>query len=288
MSATPELGAAEPRRQWRNAPHVLCVRLDSMGDVLMTTPAMRALKQMPLRGALPRRLTLLTSKSGAQSSAHRAILLAPHGRRLRQVEPRARDDRDVDRNTTARGVLALARRGHVIGCRSSGHADDHRIRPRSPPHRGVPCVAARRPAVRRPGAAGSARRGAGGANHADRAARQRGSGEPPPGYLDELLVFPGAPGFPEQTPRPDQWAAFIGRAHACRFDLAIQMHGFGERSNTVVERLGAARCGASFPPARRLRTGGSCRGRNLALLRFLGARDGDTSVELPIIFTPMD
>jgi ADP-heptose:LPS heptosyltransferase len=41
-----------------------------MGDVLMTTPAMRALKQMPLRGALPRRLTLLTSKSGAQIARH--------------------------------------------------------------------------------------------------------------------------------------------------------------------------------------------------------------------------
>ncbi|MGQ0750750.1 MAG: glycosyltransferase family 9 protein [Betaproteobacteria bacterium] len=46
---------------WRRADRVLCVRLDSMGDVLMTTPALRALR----RGAAGRRLTLLTSRSGA-------------------------------------------------------------------------------------------------------------------------------------------------------------------------------------------------------------------------------
>ena len=42
---------------WNNAAHLLCVRLDSLGDVLMCTPAMRALRaQHPAR-----RLTLLTS-----------------------------------------------------------------------------------------------------------------------------------------------------------------------------------------------------------------------------------
>jgi len=46
---------------WQQALNVLCVRLDNMGDVLMTTPALRALKQ-----ARPeRRLTLLASRSGA-------------------------------------------------------------------------------------------------------------------------------------------------------------------------------------------------------------------------------
>src|SRR4051794_26150980 len=45
---------------WNDAEHVLCVRLDAMGDVLMTTPAIRALK-----GSRPgRRITLLTSPSG--------------------------------------------------------------------------------------------------------------------------------------------------------------------------------------------------------------------------------
>lgn len=47
---------------WRDAKQVLCVRLDSMGDVLMTTPALRALKE----GLAGRSLTLLTSPAGAE------------------------------------------------------------------------------------------------------------------------------------------------------------------------------------------------------------------------------
>jgi lipopolysaccharide heptosyltransferase II len=47
---------------WAGAGRILCVRLDSMGDVLMTGPAMRALRQ-----SLPgRSITLLTSPSGAE------------------------------------------------------------------------------------------------------------------------------------------------------------------------------------------------------------------------------
>jgi len=46
---------------WHRARRILCVRLDSLGDVLMCTPAMRALRQ-----AVPgRTLTLLGSPSGA-------------------------------------------------------------------------------------------------------------------------------------------------------------------------------------------------------------------------------
>ncbi|MGZ5847988.1 MAG: lipopolysaccharide heptosyltransferase II [Ramlibacter sp.] len=46
---------------WERARRILCVRLDALGDVLMCTPAMRA-----LRDALPgRSLTLLSSPSGA-------------------------------------------------------------------------------------------------------------------------------------------------------------------------------------------------------------------------------
>lgn len=47
---------------WRTAARILCVRLDTIGDVLMTTPAIRALK-----AAHPsRHVTLLTSAAGAQ------------------------------------------------------------------------------------------------------------------------------------------------------------------------------------------------------------------------------
>jgi lipopolysaccharide heptosyltransferase II len=49
---------------WQQATRVLCVRLDSIGDVLMTTPAIRALKE-----SVPgRRITLLTSPQGAEAA----------------------------------------------------------------------------------------------------------------------------------------------------------------------------------------------------------------------------
>jgi lipopolysaccharide heptosyltransferase II len=51
---------------WSEARRVLCVRLDNLGDVLMTTPAIRALKE-----ALPgRQVTLLASRAGAAAAAH--------------------------------------------------------------------------------------------------------------------------------------------------------------------------------------------------------------------------
>ena len=54
------------RARWQQARNVLCVRLDSLGDVLMCTPAMRAIKE-----SRPRRLlTLLTSAGGAAAARY--------------------------------------------------------------------------------------------------------------------------------------------------------------------------------------------------------------------------
>jgi ADP-heptose:LPS heptosyltransferase len=51
--------------RWRAARNLLCVRLDTIGDVVMTGPALRALK-----AAVPgRRLTLLTSPPAAEAAA---------------------------------------------------------------------------------------------------------------------------------------------------------------------------------------------------------------------------
>lgn len=50
---------------WETATNVLAVRLDHLGDVLMTTPAIRALAA----GPRPRRVTLLTSPAGAEAAA---------------------------------------------------------------------------------------------------------------------------------------------------------------------------------------------------------------------------
>jgi lipopolysaccharide heptosyltransferase II len=52
--------------EWLAARHILAVRLDSLGDVLMTTPALSAIK----RGREDIRLCLLTSPSGAEAAQH--------------------------------------------------------------------------------------------------------------------------------------------------------------------------------------------------------------------------
>jgi len=52
----------ERHADWSAARNVLAVRLDAIGDVLMTTPALRALK----RARRGRRITLLTSAAGAE------------------------------------------------------------------------------------------------------------------------------------------------------------------------------------------------------------------------------
>jgi lipopolysaccharide heptosyltransferase II len=61
-AALDRIGAGEA---WREARTILCVRLDSLGDVLMATPAMRALKE----SRPGRRLILLTSPAGAAAGA---------------------------------------------------------------------------------------------------------------------------------------------------------------------------------------------------------------------------
>jgi ADP-heptose:LPS heptosyltransferase len=62
IEAPARLPATGPGRQWGgDVRRILCVRLDNLGDVLMTTPALHALKT-----AHPKRqLTLLASGSGA-------------------------------------------------------------------------------------------------------------------------------------------------------------------------------------------------------------------------------
>lgn len=50
----------QKKTNWSDFKHILCVRPDNLGDVLMTSPAIRALKE-----SVPgRKITLLTSKAG--------------------------------------------------------------------------------------------------------------------------------------------------------------------------------------------------------------------------------
>ena len=59
----------KPHDDWQNARNVLCVRLDSIGDVLMTTPALRAVKE----SGADRKVTLLTSPSAAAATGDTSV-----------------------------------------------------------------------------------------------------------------------------------------------------------------------------------------------------------------------
>lgn len=67
-------------------------------------------------------------------------------------------------------------------------------------------------------------------------------------YVDDWMAFPGAVGLPEQPPAVSRLPGFFAQARARRFDLALQLHGSGERTNGIVRMMGAKRsCG--FTPA---------------------------------------
>ena len=100
-------------------------------------------------------------------------------------------------------------------------------------------------------------------------------------YLDRFIAFPGYPGLPEQAPDIRATLGLFQWARG-RFDLALQMHGSGALTNSLLLLLGARRS-AGFHPAR-----GWCPGpegwwpypedahevhRNLRLVRYLGASD---------------
>jgi ADP-heptose:LPS heptosyltransferase len=57
--------------------------------------------------------------------------------------------------------------------------------------------------------------------------------------LDELIVFPGARGFPEQREDDSALRGFTAAMRERRFDLAIQLHGSGGVANDIVGQFGA-------------------------------------------------
>ena len=69
-----------------------------------------------------------------------------------------------------------------------------------------------------------------------------------PAYLDGFLEFPGWPGLPEQAYDTGAVPRFLQAVQARGFDLAIQLHGNGTLTNTVVALLGATRTAAFCSP----------------------------------------
>ena len=109
-------------------------------------------------------------------------------------------------------------------------------------------------------------------------------------YIDDLLEFPGAAGFPEQAARQHALPEFYRQAHAREFDVALQCHGSGKHSNGIVRCLGARQWAGFVPtdaeavPGRRMPWPDRLPEplRYLALLRYLGLPAFDSTLELPL------
>jgi ADP-heptose:LPS heptosyltransferase len=112
-----------------------------------------------------------------------------------------------------------------------------------------------------------------------------------PRYIDEILEFPGFPGLPDRRPDVRAIPGFLAAMHERRVDLAIQLHGTGDRTNDIIGLFGARRTAGFHPrgtpppePARYLpwREAEHEVLRWLRLLGHLGLPSDDTRLELPL------
>ncbi len=111
-----------------------------------------------------------------------------------------------------------------------------------------------------------------------------------PQYIDELVLFPGDPAFPEQPVRHEAVPTFFREMRARQFDLVLQMHGSGQQSNRIVENL-EPRQWAGFVPSGEDAEEGRLFPwpddihevhRYLALLHHLGVEASDDRLEFPV------
>jgi len=110
-------------------------------------------------------------------------------------------------------------------------------------------------------------------------------------YLDDLLVFPGFPAFPEQPAHLNAVPHFLAEAQRQRFDLAIQMHGNGCLSNLLTVLFAAERCAGFHVPGQYCPDPRSFIAweerehevlRHLRLVQFLGAEPQGDHLEFPL------
>ncbi|HEY0273509.1 MAG TPA: glycosyltransferase family 9 protein, partial [Chitinophaga sp.] len=111
-----------------------------------------------------------------------------------------------------------------------------------------------------------------------------------PRYVDELIVFPGYPGLPEQQPDLPRIPGFLSYMQQRQFDLVLQLQGNGSVVNPLVT-LWNGRYTAGF-----YRDADYCPGklflnypdtvheiqRHLLLLQHLGITATDTRLEFPL------
>lgn len=68
--------------------------------------------------------------------------------------------------------------------------------------------------------------------------------------IDEFIEFPGHPGLPERVPDETAWPAFVADMQARRLDLAVQLHGSGRLTNSLVAAWSARHVAAFHEPDR--------------------------------------
>lgn len=110
-------------------------------------------------------------------------------------------------------------------------------------------------------------------------------------YIDQFIEFPGFPGIAEQSSDAATIVAFLADMQRRQFDVAIQLHGSGEQSNSASALFGARRLAGHYAP------GGYCPDpatflpypvegsevrRNLAMVAHLGVRSQGEHLELPL------
>jgi ADP-heptose:LPS heptosyltransferase len=110
-------------------------------------------------------------------------------------------------------------------------------------------------------------------------------------YIDDFMEFPGWPGLPEREPDASAIPSFLATARDRQFDLAVQMHGDGRLTNTIIAmfdaRLVAGACAddAWRPPEGHFVTypeDAPERRRALAPLTPLGLETAREDLEFPL------
>src|SRR5262245_13519363 len=66
-------------------------------------------------------------------------------------------------------------------------------------------------------------------------------------FFDGFIALPGYPGLPEQAPQPEKMPSFLAGVQSKRFDLAIQMHGDGSVTKSLIHLLGAKPTAGFYP-----------------------------------------
>ncbi|SAK60028.1 glycosyl transferase family protein [Caballeronia glebae] len=108
--------------------------------------------------------------------------------------------------------------------------------------------------------------------------------------VDELIVFPGAIGFPEQEETDAHLPGFSSTLRERRFDLAVQLHGSGGVANDIVEGMGARLNAGFLKPDEAMREGVFMPwpdalpepARYTALMQRLGMDAHDLELEIPL------